>query len=151
MVEGALGRGRTDRARAERGRIPRCPRFPIFFSRADVGIVIGEHAIIGSMRHGVRWTEELLIKALFRYDQKVRENAGILYDGSDEKRNQLHARRWGTCIRSAPDLLVLGFRRALEARRRSICSATLVFANCNVTDVIIVVPARRAHRDPSRQ
>src|SRR5437764_13833925 len=62
------------------------PPLPNLFFTRDVGIVIGEHSIIGSMRYGVRWTEELLIKALFRYHPCL-ENAGLLCAGSGEKRN----------------------------------------------------------------
>src|SRR2546427_176735 len=85
MVEGALEEaGPIARALNEAGyALPPLPN--LFFTR-DVGIVIGAHSIIGSMRYGVRWTEELLIKALFRYHEKL-ENAGILYDGSEEKRS----------------------------------------------------------------
>src|SRR6266550_4357006 len=78
MVEGALEEaGPIARALNETGfALPPLPN--LFFTR-DVGIVIGEHSIIGSMRYGVRWTEELLVKALFRYHPCL-ENAGILYD-----------------------------------------------------------------------
>src|SRR5205809_2765931 len=76
MVEGALEEaGPIARALNETGfALPPLPN--LFFTR-DVGIVIGEHSIIGSMRYGVRWTEELLVKALFRYHPCL-ENAGIL-------------------------------------------------------------------------
>src|SRR5467141_1345634 len=75
MIEGALEEaGPIARALNETGfALPPLPN--LFFTR-DVGIVIGEHSIIGSMRHGVRWTEELLVKALFRYDAKF-ENARV--------------------------------------------------------------------------
>jgi len=120
MVEGAVEDGGPI-ARALNEVAYALPPLPNLFFTRDVGIVIGEHAIIGSMRHGVRWTEELLIKALFRYDQKF-ENAGILYDGSDEKRinytlegGDVHPIRptcWCSVSASAP------------ARRRSICCAS---------------------------
>src|SRR5258706_4454620 len=117
------------------------PPLPNLFFTRDVGIVIGEHAIIGSMRHGVRWTEELLIKALFRYDQKF-ENAGILYDGSDEKRIN-YTLEGGDVHPIRPDLLVLGFsERSSPAALDLLCE--LAFTHCGVTDVIIVVlPAER--------
>ena len=56
----------------------------LFFPR-DIGMVIGDWAVVGSMRYGVRWAEELLVKALFRFHPKL-TNAGILYDGSEERR-----------------------------------------------------------------
>src|SRR5204862_4186014 len=85
MIEGAMEEaGPIARALNEVGyALPPLPN--LFFTR-DVGIVIGEHSIIGSMRYGVRWTEELLIKALFRYHQKL-ETAAILYASSQETRN----------------------------------------------------------------
>ena len=140
MVEGALEDGGPI-SRALNEVAYALPPLPNLFFTRDVGIVIGEHAIIGSMRHGVRWTEELLIKALFRYDQKF-ENAGILYDGSDEKRVN-YTLEGGDVHPIRPDLLVLGFsERSSPAALDLLCD--LVFANCNVTDVIIVVlPAER--------
>ncbi len=140
MVEGALEEGGPI-ARALNEVAYALPPLPNLFFTRDVGIVIGEHAIIGSMRHGVRWTEELLIKALFRYDQTF-ENAGILYDGSDEKRVN-YTLEGGDVHPIRSDLLVLGFsERSSPAALDLLCE--LVFANCNVTDVIIVVlPAER--------
>jgi len=140
MVEGALEDGGPI-ARALNEVAYALPPLPNLFFTRDIGIVIGEHAIIGSMRHGVRWTEELLIKALFRYDQKF-DNAGILYDGSDEKRIN-YTLEGGDVHPIRPDLLVLGFsERSSPAALDLLCD--LVFANCGVTDVIIVVlPAER--------
>jgi len=140
MVEGAVeDAGPIARALNEVGyALPPLPN--LFFTR-DVGIVIGEHSIIGSMRYGVRWTEELLIKALFRYHPKL-ENAGILYDGSEEKRNN-YTLEGGDVHPIRPDLLVLGFsERSSPAALDHLCD--LVFEHCNVTDVVIVVlPAER--------
>ncbi len=140
MVEGAL-EDAGPIARALNEVAYALPPLPNLFFTRDVGIVIGEHAIIGSMRHGVRWTEELLIKALFRYDQKF-ENAGILYDGSDEKRLN-YTLEGGDVHPVRPDLLLLGFsERSSPAALDLLCD--LVFQHCNVTDVIIVVlPAER--------
>src|SRR5213595_688772 len=140
MVEGALEEaGPIARALNETGfALPPLPN--LFFTR-DVGIVIGEHSIIGSMRYGVRWTEELLVKALFRYHPCL-ENAGILYDGSEEKRNN-YTLEGGDVHPVRPDLLLLGFsERSSPAALDLLCD--LVFQHCNVTDVIIVVlPAER--------
>jgi arginine deiminase len=138
MVEGALEDGGPI-ARALNEVAYALPPLPNLFFTRDSGIVIGEHAIVGSMRHGVRWTEELLIKALFRYDAKF-ENAGILYDGSDEKRLN-YTLEGGDVHPIRPDLMVLGFsERSSPAALDLLCE--LVFANCPVTDVIIVVLPR---------
>src|SRR5438045_3578716 len=67
MVEGALEDGGPI-ARALNEVAYALPPLPNLFFTRDVGIVIGEHAIIRSMRHGVRWNDELLVQALFRYD-----------------------------------------------------------------------------------
>src|SRR5437899_12835366 len=140
MVEGAIEEAGPI-ARALNEVAYALPPLPNLFFTRDVGIVIGEHAVIWSMRHGVRWTEELLIKALFRYDQKF-ENAGILYDGSDEKRIN-YTLEGGDVHPIRPDLLVLGFsERSSPAALDLLCD--LVFQHCGVSDVIIVVlPAER--------
>ena len=140
MVEGAVEEGGPI-ARALNEVAYALPPLPNLFFTRDVGIVIGEHAIIGSMRHGVRWTEELLIKALFRYDATF-ANAGILYDGSDEKRLN-YTLEGGDVHPIRPDLLVLGFsERSSPAALDLLCE--LAFQHCGVTDVIIVVlPAER--------
>ena len=135
MVEGTLEEaGPIARALNEVGyALPPLPN--LFFTR-DVGIVVGEHAIIGSMRYGVRWTEEMLVKALFRYHDKL-DNAGILYDGSEERRNT-YTLEGGDVHPLRPDLLVLGFsERSSPAALDQLCD--LAFEKCGVTDVIIVV------------
>ena len=135
MIEGAMEEaGPIARALNEVGyALPPLPN--LFFTR-DVGIVVGEHAIIGSMRYGVRWTEEMLIKALFRYHEKL-ENAGILYDGSEERRTT-YTLEGGDVHPLRPDLLVLGFsERSSPAALDQLCE--LAFEKCGVTDVIVVV------------
>src|SRR5574341_1388253 len=135
MIEGALEEaGPIARALNEVGyALPPLPN--LFFTR-DVGIVIGEHSIIGSMRYGVRWTEELLVKALFRYHERL-ENAGIIYDGSEERRHT-YTLEGGDVHPLRPDLLVLGFsERSSPAALDQLCE--LAFDKCGVTDVIVVV------------
>ena len=141
MVEGALEEaGPIARALNEGGyALPPLPN--LFFTR-DTGMVIGDHCVIGSMRYGVRWTEELLIKSLFKYHPKL-ENAGILYDGSEEKWSN-YTLEGGDVHPIRPDLMVLGFLRALDAGRSRTSQCDLVFEQCGVTDVVIVVmPAER--------
>lgn len=118
------------------------PPLPNLFFTRDVGIVVGEHVVIGSMRHGVRWTEELLIKALFCHHPTL-ANAGILYDGSEERRPDFTL-EGGDVHPLRPDLLVLGFSdRSSPAALDQLC--TLVFEHGGVTDVIVVVmPGERS-------
>lgn len=112
------------------------PPLPNLFFTRDVGIVIGEHVVIGSMRYGVRWSEELLIKALFHYHPAL-ENAGILYDGSEERRPN-YTLEGGDVHPLRADLLVLGFsNRSSPAALDHLCE--LAFARGQVTDVIVVV------------
>jgi len=61
------------------------PPLPNLFFTRDAGMVIGDGVIIGSMRYNVRWTEEILMKALFQYHPLL-ENSGLIYDGSEERR-----------------------------------------------------------------
>ncbi|HET8712487.1 MAG TPA: arginine deiminase family protein [Gemmatimonadales bacterium] len=140
MIEGALEEGGPI-ARALNEVAYALPPLPNLFFTRDSGLVIGEHAVIGAMRHGVRWTEELLIKALFTYHPDF-ENAGILYDGSEEKRLN-YTLEGGDVHPIRPDLLLLGFsERSSPAALDLLCD--LVFTHCGVTDVVIVVlPAER--------
>ena len=112
------------------------PPLPNLFFPRDIGIVVGEHAIVGSMRYGVRWTEELLIKALFQFHPAL-SNAGILYDGSEERRSN-YTIEGGDVHVLREDLLVLGFsERSSPAALDQLCD--VVFSRGKVTDVIVVV------------
>src|SRR4029079_13864297 len=102
----------------------------------DIGLVSGEHVVVGAMRYGVRWTEELLIKALFLFHPEL-ANAGLLYDGSEERRSN-YTLEGGDVPYLRPDLLVLGFsERTSPAALDQLCDT--VFAQGLVTDVIVVV------------
>jgi arginine deiminase len=99
-------------------------------------MVIGEHAVVGSMRYGVRWTEELLIKALFRFHPEL-ANAGLLYDGSEERRDT-YTLEGGDVHYLRPDLLVVGFsERTSPAALDQLCET--VFERGLVTDVLVIV------------
>ena len=112
------------------------PPLPNLFFPRDIGMVIGEHVVVGSMRYGVRWTEELLIKALFRFHPEL-ANAGMLYDGSEERRSN-YTLEGGDVHYLRPDLLVLGFsERSSPAALDALCDA--VFEQGQVTDVVVVV------------
>ena len=112
------------------------PPLPNLFFTRDTGIVVGEHAIIGSMRYDARWTEELLISALFRFHPAFL-NAGILYDGSEERRVGFHL-EGGDIHPLRRDLVVLGFsERSSTAALDHIVD--LLFAKCGIKDAIVVV------------
>ena len=112
------------------------PPLPNLFFTRDTGIVVGEHAIIGSMRYDARWTEELLISALFRFHPAFL-NAGILYDGSEERRVGFHL-EGGDIHPLRRDLVVLGFsERSSPAALDHIVE--LLFAKCGIQDAIVVV------------
>jgi arginine deiminase len=112
------------------------PPLPNLFFPRDIAMVIGEHAVVGSMRYGVRWTEELLLKALFRFHPEL-SNAGLLYDGSEERRNN-YTLEGGDVHYLRPDLLVVGFsERTSPAALDQLCET--VFTYGVVTDVLVVV------------
>src|SRR5687768_5164523 len=112
------------------------PPLPNLFFPRDIGMVIGSHVVVGSMRHGVRWTEELLINALFRFHPEL-ANAGLLYDGSEERRSN-YTLEGGDVHYLRPDLLVVGFseRTSPEALDR-LCD--VAFERGHVTDVLVVI------------
>jgi arginine deiminase len=115
------------------------PPLPNLFFPRDIGLVIGTHAVVGSMRYDVRWTEELLVKALFRFHPEL-GNAGIAYDGSEERRST-YTLEGGDVHVLRPDLLLVGFsERTSPASLDLLCET--VFAQGEVTDVLVVVMPR---------
>jgi arginine deiminase len=112
------------------------PPLPNLYFPRDIGMVIGRHAVVGSMRYGVRWTEELLIKSLFVFHPEL-ANAGLLYDGSEERRSN-YTIEGGDLHYLRPDLLVLGFsERTSPAALDQLCDT--VFERGLATDVLVVV------------
>lgn len=112
------------------------PPLPNLFFPRDIGMVIGEHAVVGSMRYGIRWPEELLIKTIFQYHPAL-ANAGILYDGSEERRSSCTL-EGGDVHVLRPDLLLVGYsERSSPAALDDLCER--VFARTTITDVIVVV------------
>jgi arginine deiminase len=112
------------------------PPLPNLFFTRDVAMAINEHVMIGSMRYGVRWTEELLMKAIFRYNGRV-ASKGILYDGSREHRMN-YTLEGGDVHPLRRDTLVIGFsERSSPAAIDNL--ANVVFQDTDVTDLIIVI------------
>lgn len=112
------------------------PPLPNLFFTRDISMVIGEHVMIGAMRYAARWSEELIMKALFLYHPKL-ANGGILFDGSAERRES-YTLEGGDVHPLRKDLVLIGFSE------RSSPSAidylvTQLFERTAVTDVIVVV------------
>src|SRR5207253_7341210 len=63
------------------------PPLPNLFFTRDSCIPVGDHVLIGSMRYGIRWPEELIMKAIFTHHPDI-QSRGLLYDGSVERRHQ---------------------------------------------------------------
>lgn len=112
------------------------PPLPNLFFPRDIGMVIGEHGVVGSMRYGIRWPEELLVKTLFLHHPEL-ANAGLLYDGSEERRSN-YTLEGGDVHVLREDLLLVGFsERSSPAALDLLCD--VAFATTGVTDMIVVV------------
>jgi len=135
LIEGTEEKpGPIGRALNETGFI--FPPLPNLFFPRDIGMVIGRHAVVGSMRFRSRWTEELLIKTLFAFHQSL-GNAGILYDGSEERRAN-YTLEGGDVHVLREDLLLVGFsERSSPGALDQL--ADVAFARAGVRDVIVVV------------
>ncbi len=112
------------------------PPLPNLFFTRDVAMGINDHVMIGSMRYGVRWTEEIIMKAIFLYNPKV-SNQGILYDGSREHRLN-YTLEGGDVHPIRRDTLMIGFsERSSPAAIDNL--ADLLFRGTTITDIIIVI------------
>src|ERR1041385_1215970 len=117
------------------------PPLPNLFFTRDSCLVAGEHVLVGSMRYAIRWTEAIIMKALFSHHPKL-ANAGILYDGASERRVN-HTLEGGDVHYLRRDLLVLGFSdRSSPAAIDQI--ASIFFEKTDVRDIIIVVMPQEA-------
>ena len=117
------------------------PPLPNLFFTRDAAMAINQHMMIGSMRFHARWTEELIMKALFTSHPKL-SNCGILYDGSVERRLN-HTLEGGDVHPLREDVLLIGFsERSSPAGIDSL--ATLLFEQTEVTNLIVVVMPQEA-------
>jgi arginine deiminase len=112
------------------------PALPNMFFTRDSCIVAGEHVLIGSMRYVIRFTEAIIMKALFMHHPLL-ANAGILYDGAAERRVN-YTIEGGDIHPLREDLVVIGFsERSSPAAIDQIASN--LFENTKVTNVLVVV------------
>jgi Arginine deiminase len=112
------------------------PPLPNLFFTRDSCIVVGEHVLVGSMRYAIRWTEAIIMKALFGHHPLL-ANAGLLYDGASERRVN-YTLEGGDVHHLRRDLVVSGLSdRSSPAAIAQI--AELFFSKTEVKDIIIVV------------
>ncbi|HYC53022.1 MAG TPA: arginine deiminase family protein [Gemmatimonadaceae bacterium] len=112
------------------------PPLPNLFFTRDSCIPVGEHVLIGSMRYGIRWPEELIMKSIFMHHPDF-QSRGLLYDGSIERRHH-YTIEGGDVHPLREDLVVIGFsERSSPSAIDGL--ASLLFDKTKVTDVIIVV------------
>jgi arginine deiminase len=112
------------------------PPLPNLFFTRDVAMGINSHVMIGSMRYGIRWTEELIMKAIFRHHPLL-QNAGILYDGSIERRLN-HTLEGGDIHPIRHDTIVIGYsERSSPAAIDNLTQ--LLFRHTTIEHIIVVV------------
>jgi arginine deiminase len=99
-------------------------------------MALNDRVMIGSMRYGIRWTEELLMKALFMYHPAL-ANCGILYDGSLERRLN-YTLEGGDIHLLRRDAVAIGFsERSSPAAIDNL--ASLLFGQTPISDIVVVV------------
>jgi arginine deiminase len=118
------------------------PPLPNLFFTRDSAAVIGDRVMIASMKHEVRWSEEVLAWTLFR-THPILANAGILFDGAHERR--LNVRVEGGDVHVLRrDLLAVGMSERTTAAGIDALAGE-VFRTTAITDLVVVLmPAHRA-------
>src|SRR5581483_2129590 len=83
------------------------PALPNMFFTRDSCVVVDDRVLVGSMRYPIRWTEVIIMKALFTHHPEL-ANGGILYDGASERRVN-YTVEGGDIHPLRRDLVVIGF------------------------------------------
>lgn len=118
------------------------PPLPNLFYTRDAAMVVQDGVVIGSMKHHVRWTEEILMKALFRYHPQL-ANDGLVYDGSEE-RQVGYTIEGGDVHILRPDLALIGLSERSSPGAFDIIAERLVERQ-GIRDVIaVILPTDRA-------
>lgn len=112
------------------------PPLPNLFFTRDASVVIGSGVLIGSMRHTVRWTEEILMKALFTYHPLL-GNSGLIYDGSEERRAGFTIEGGDVHILRS-DLALIGMSERSTPAAFDTVASRLVQAQ-GITDILVVI------------
>jgi arginine deiminase len=117
------------------------PPLPNLYFTRDAGMVVNSGVIIGSMRYTVRWTEEILMKALFTYHPML-ANDGLIYDGSEERRAG-YTVEGGDVHVLRPDLVMVGMSERSSPGAFDIMVEQLM--RHGVKDVLaVLIPTDRA-------
>ncbi len=112
------------------------PPLPNLFFTRDVAVSLNDHIMIGSMRYSIRWTEALVMKAIFSHNPLL-QNRGIIYDGSVEHRLN-YTLEGGDVHPIRRDTVMIGFsERSSPAAIDHL--ASVLFTNTDVTRIIVVV------------
>jgi arginine deiminase len=112
------------------------PPLPNLYFTRDISMALGEHVLIGAMRYAIRWSEELLMKVLFTHHPLL-ANAGIIFDGSAERRESFTL-EGGDVHPIRHDVLVIGFsERSSPAAIDHL--ASVLFEQTSVEHIIVVV------------
>ncbi|CAN5844969.1 arginine deiminase family protein [soil metagenome] len=122
------------------------PPLPNLFFTRDAAMVVNRGVIIGAMKYAVRWTEELLMKALFNYHPLL-GNDGLIYDGSEEHRGD-YTIEGGDVLILRPDLAVIGLsERSSPAAIESLVEGLLAFGVEHVLVVVLPTESPAIHLD----
>src|SRR5206468_6907197 len=112
------------------------PPLPNLFFTRDSCVVAGNHVLVGSMRYAIRWTEAIIMKAIFAHHPTLK-NAGLLYDGASERRVN-YTLEGGDVHHLRRDLVVIGFSdRSSPAAIDQL--AERFFSRTDTQDIAIVV------------
>ncbi len=118
------------------------PPLPNLFFTRDAAMVVGDGVIVGSMRYTVRWTEEIIMKALFNHHPLL-ANSGVIYDGSEERRAG-YTIEGGDVHILRPDLALIGMSERSSPGAFDVLAERLV-ARQGITDILVVVlPTERS-------
>jgi len=112
------------------------PPLPNLFFTRDAAAVLGDRVMISAMKHGVRWSEEILMCSLFAHHPAL-ANAGVLYDGTVERRLNTSIEGGDVHVLRS-DLLLVGLsERTTAAGIDALTEA--VFRTGEFTDVLVVI------------